>query len=274
MAITKYDDIIKAMTTSGKLQNTFFWSSGTLETTSAPMSKFFLDGFPGIGAAPSTNRSCTKDTAGAVFIGNPTGENAYYVGCSFAGLTNSASCMMIDRLCDTTGLSGTVATAQTTNLPTPALTRYTTGEGVLIGLQCWSPTGTTSVNVTCSYTNQAGTSGRTSVSTTFWTGGFGGGTLAPTAGQIQALPFQGQDYGCRAVASVTLSASTLTAGNFGVVLFKPIAVFDNLSVYGSNFDFVLNGCMEQKVDDACIDFLFTSGTATTKPYGNVNVLYA
>jgi len=274
MAITKYDDIIKAATTAGKMQNSFFFDSGVHEVN-GPMAKFMLDGFPALGAAPSTNRVCTKDTAGAIYVGNPTGENAYYVGASLGSLsTANHPTMLVDRLVDTTGLSGTVITAQTTNLPTPALTRYTDGKGVLIGLQCWGATGTTAVNVTCSYTNQDGTTGRTSPSVAFWTGNFGGGTLGPTGGQVQILPFQAGDYGCRAVASVTLSASTLTAGSFGVVLLKPIAIFEPFALRGNNFDFVLTGCMEQKIDNACLDTISQTVGSTATIYGMVHVLYA
>ena len=79
------------------------------------------------------------------------------------------------------------------------------------------------MTVTASYTNQAGTSGRTTTSVNFWSGGLGQATVPPTANQVQFLPLQSGDYGVRAVASVTLSASTLTAGNFGVFLFKPLA---------------------------------------------------
>lgn len=278
MAITKYDDVVKALTTTGKLQNIWFFKGGSTVESSAPSSSFFTEGLPSIGAAPSTNRVCTKDTAGAIFVGNPTGgEKAYLLGGSIQiNSANNVFAILCDRLVDTTGLSGTVATPQTTNLPTPTLTRYTDGKGVLIGLQCWTATGSTTANVTCSYTNQDGTSGRTSVSVVFWTGGYGGGTIAPTAGQIQILPFQAGDYGCRSVESVTLSTSTLTAGNFGVVLLKPLTIFNlgQATTLGYNYDLTLYGGLEEKIDETCYDIIYSANTTTPKIFGKLDVLYA
>ena len=117
------------------------------------------------------------------------------------------------------GLSGIVTTAQTTNLPTAALTRFTSGEGVMVGLCIWSNIGSTATTVTISYTNQAGTSGKISTATQI-----GGSNVANAAGRIIPIPLAAGDTGVRSVESVTLAATTGTAGNFGVCLFKPLAI--------------------------------------------------
>jgi hypothetical protein len=55
-----------------------------------------------------------------------------------------------------------------------------------------------------------------------WTGALGGGTLAPTSMQMQGPLFPTGDSGVTQVNTITLSASTTTAGDFGVALIGPI----------------------------------------------------
>lgn len=127
--------------------------------------------------------------------------------------------ILVDMLNVSGGLSGIVTTAQTTNLPTAALTRFTSGEGVMAGLCIWANIGATGTTATISYTNQAGTPGQISTATQI-----GGTSVANTAGRIIPIPLAAGDTGVRSVESVTLAATTGTAGNFGVCLFKPLAI--------------------------------------------------
>ena len=121
---------------------------------------------------------------------------------------------LIDILSAQGGLVGNVATEQTTNLPTAALTRYTNGVGVMIGLVILTSIGGTSTTITASYTNQAGVSGRITPAIAW------GSTSYPPL--LYILPLADGDTGVRSVESVTLAASTGTAGNIGVMLFKPL----------------------------------------------------
>jgi hypothetical protein len=43
--------------------------------------------------------------------------------------------------------------------------------------------------------------------------------------KFQIMPLQAGDRGVKSVESLTLSASTGTAGNFGLTLFRPIMTF-------------------------------------------------
>jgi hypothetical protein len=140
---------------------------------------------------------------------------------------SAASMMVVDLLNVSGGLNGTLTTAQTTNLPTAALTRYTSGEGVMAGIVIYTIIGTTATTVTISYTNSAGVSGRTSTATTI-----GGGFYRET-GLLIPIPLQAGDTGIRSIESVTLAATTGTAGNFGVCLFKPLAMISLESATGA-----------------------------------------
>lgn len=210
---------------------------------------------PPVGAAPTTAAVPTRTTTGALGQENPAGgSQKSIIGTRFSAL-NPGQYMLIDRLSHQGGLSGTVATAQTTNLPTSALTRYTSGAGVMIGLTIYTQIGTTATTVTASYTNQAGTSGRTTPLVAIGATGF------REAGRLILLPLQAGDTGVRAVASVTLAATTGTAGAFGVTLFTPLYVIcvpDGSGVLptggflsGSTF-----GGIPAVVDDSCLSLLY------------------
>jgi hypothetical protein len=139
-------------------------------------------------------------------------------------------------------------------LPTAALTRHTSGEGVFIGLVLYATVGTTGTTVTVRYTNQAGTANRVSTATTFGATGF------REVGRILMIPLQDGDTGVRSVEGVTVLATTATAGNFGVCLFKPLMTFSLDSTTGTiPLDAVSSGGMVGSMagfdDDACLTFM-------------------
>jgi hypothetical protein len=171
------------------------------------------------GAIASTGRNPTRSTLGALGQSNPTsGKQLFLLGMEHIGF-QQGSFLLYDRLYEIGGLSGTVTTAQTVSA---TLTRNTSGVdangvGNEIWLEIYSPIGTTATTITASYTNQAGTSGRTTQAATF------GGTNYREETRLIKLALQDGDTGVQAVASVTLAVSTGTAGNFGVTIAKPIS---------------------------------------------------
>lgn len=214
---------------------------------------------PSAGATPSTAVVPTSATAGALELVNG-GTGRLVMSAAIAnGNTGVASIIVCDRLSHQGGLSGTVTTAQTTNLPTAALTRYTSGVGVMAGLTVYTGVGATTTTFTVSYTNSAGTSGRISPATRI-----GGGN---TDGQstFMPIPLAEGDVGVKSVESVTLAATTGTAGNFGVTLYKPLYVISMMARESQNLASImgagLNGGLEEIVDNACL-FFVTCNTAT------------
>jgi hypothetical protein len=165
-----------------------------------------------------------------------------------------AMAVAIDLLNVSGGLSGTVTTEQTTNLPTAALTRHTGGDGVFIGIVIYALVGTTATTISVRYTNQAGTPNRTSPVTSFGATGF------REIGRLIQIPLQDGDTGVRSVEGVTVTATTGTAGNFGVCLFKPLMGFSLDSTTGTMpLDAVSSGgmigSMAEFDDDACLTFM-------------------
>lgn len=215
---------------------------------------------PNAGTAPSTAAAPDNTHASAVFQNPRLSSFTAPLYLAQAELSNAvqSGCtqMLIDRLSHQGGLSGIVATAQTTNLPTAALSRYTSGDGVMAALEIYTAVGATAQTATCSYTNQAGTAGRTSKPVAF------GATGNNAAGRFILLPLQDGDTGVRSVESVLLSGSTVTAGNFGVTLFKPIRQFSNAA--GQNqgiqtpyYDAILGGGgnLPEIIDTACLGLI-------------------
>lgn len=209
------------------------FSKGTTraQTPTASLYSWWLVA-PFAGAAPTTAAVTTRATTGALGQQNSAGTMRCVGSNSSCGSQDAwqethqgnqgfaASFIVADRLCHQGGLASSVKTAQTTNLPTAALTRYTSGVGVCAALENYATIGTTSVTATCSYTNQAGTAGQTSPAFKF----AGDGTQSSKAGAMFPMPLASGDSGVRAVASVTLSATSSPSGSFGVTLYVPLFV--------------------------------------------------
>lgn len=166
--------------------------------------------------------------------------------------------IVVDLLNISGGLSGILTTEQTTGLPTAPLTRYPSGEGVFAGLIIWSTIGSTPITVSINYTNQNGISNKISplVTLTASVGADRG------LGRIFLLPLASGDTGVQSVNSVTLSASTGTAGNFGVILFKPLSMIA-LNTGTSALDAVSSGgfvgSLSTIFPSACLSSILISG---------------
>jgi hypothetical protein len=213
---------------------------------------------PGAGAAPTSAVTPTRTTVGA--MGQLDAVGVQRLARALTSIANPAVWIVCDRLSHQGGLSGIVTTPQTTNLPTAALTRYTSGVGVLVALEIYSAVGTTLQAPTVEYTNQAGVGGRVSPPAWF------GGTDNREARRLIPVSLQAGDTGVRSVQSVTLGASTGTAGNFGVTLYRPLFPLIGSSTVTEpvRTDALLNlgGLMPVVEPGACL-FYATMGAANT-----------
>lgn len=171
-----------------------------------------------LGAIPTTAVVPDTDTLGALGQRDAgSGLQNSIIGYRLSAL-NPGVYIICDRLAHSGGLSGTSTAEQTTNLPTPTLTRHTSGVGVMIGLTIYTGVGSTATTVSAKYTNQSGTGSRATPLVQIGAGNFN----APN--RMILLPLQDGDSGVRSVEGVTLTATTGTVGNFGVTLFKPLYV--------------------------------------------------
>ena len=144
-------------------------------------------------------------------------------------MATAGSFLLFDRLGHNGGLSGTVTTAQTVNGTIPASRNAATdGSDVEWWLEWYTDTGSTAVTATVTYTNQSDVGSRTCTV-----------SLAATMRAGRMLPIQPTTAGdmIKSIQSVTLSATTGTAGSFGVTLTKryahaPVAVTNLVNTQG------------------------------------------
>lgn len=252
MAILTSDDLYAGLSAAQRRQ---LVKASVAAVAGRTMSLWTSAGFPTAGAAPGAAAIAipTSATTGALPFSNPGSGASYLAAAIGFSSTVSGTLIVYDRIAHSSALSGTVATAQTVG--GSALTRGGDHIGTRLFLECYSALGASASNVTCSYTNQAGTSGRTTVSQAM--------IASLPANTLVPLVLQSGDTGVQAVASVTLSATTGTAGNFGVTLMRELAripVF--LANVPTSHDAIALG-MPVIPDNACIAFAYVSTTTST-----------
>lgn len=233
-------------------------AAATVPIAGRPASLWRYDGinWPGGSASPATVAAPDKTTTGAL-LGwtNPGGGREKHLVQAFATGLVAGTLVIYDRLLHIGSKSGTVTTAQTV---AGSLTRNTGGVGNFAFIEIDTIIGTTGTTVTMSYTNQAGTSGRTSPAVVI------GGTGFREVSRVIMLPLQAGDTGIQSVQSVTLAATTGTAGAFSVVIAKPLAYL-GFGLAGSpgwrDFTTGLPGIPKIETD-ACITGLWMPNTTT------------
>lgn len=148
--------------------------------------------------------------------------------------------LLCDRLAHISGFSGTTPTGSPNTVAIGPNSRVGTPyTNVMAAVEIYSQVGTTSTTLTASYTNEAGTSGRTTPAIVF-----GGNNIGTREQQrFMVLPLQEGDSAVKSVESVTIAATTGTAGNWGITLFRPLAMFGT-GARGFSFlwDGMIGGC--------------------------------
>jgi len=157
----------------------------------------------------------TNVSDGTLRHANASGGRTKWLTGVTASCITPGTLLIYDRLGEQGGLSGALATTQTTNLPTSPLTRSTSGLGVQIFLEIHTTIGASGANVTVDYKNEDG------VSKTSPVVALGAGTQREQ-GRLIPVALSAGDLGVTSVEAVKLSISTGTAGSFGVVLAKPL----------------------------------------------------
>lgn len=258
MAITTFDGLIAAMAAGP----TIGFNKQSMGAPGTGWGSLFRSaGLPAAAAVPTSTSGVTLDRTSVGALPIPAPSATSYISSFECCATAVSTIAIADRLVESGGLNGTLTTAQTVG--TPALpARATTATDVEMWLEWYTGTGATAVTATVTYTNQVGVTGRTS-------------TLALAASvpgnRSLQMPLQAGDTGVQSVQSVLLSASTGSAGNFGVVLRRTLLTGP---IVAANIGFVQGYAetdLQRLPDNACVEVmsLFNSGTGTI--LGNVGV---
>ena len=225
MAISTRDQLIDAL---GNNSSRFVLDKASLANAAAGQfhSLWRATGQPGQGAIPAAAAVCDHTLVGAMGFSQQTAPATSYGAWANGVCSNSAVTIEIhDRLMHTGGLVGNVATAQTANLDVSANLATNNldarkGDANYSDIQWWlewyTDTGATAVTATVNVTYNDGT-----------TANLTGVSLAATRRASFMQPLNGlipaADSGkyIRGVNTVTLSATTGTAGSFGVTATRP-----------------------------------------------------
>lgn len=259
MAITTRDGIIAAL---GGNADRFLVDKASLASAAAGQlfSLWQAAGVPAPGAAPTTAAVCTKALTGSIGFTNQTAPATSYIDWAWMAFGNANSSVEVhDRLAHMGGLSGTVTTAQ------GALSLVTSSPGadrlgaadysdVQWWLEVYTAMGATGVNATVAVTYNDDSSGNLAAVAL-------GAT--PRAGRLYPLlPAVGGKW-VKAVTGVTLSATTGTAGNFGITATRSRAVIPAIPAnVPTVMDWASLGHVEVP-NDSCLQLLMLCSTTST-----------
>jgi hypothetical protein len=166
-------------------------------------------------ASGVAGQALTYPVTGARVRVSQDAQLAYFDGRSAAN--NAVVIALVDRLWENSGLSATLTTAQTVNsaaLPARDINGSSNGDGVMCAVEWSTGPGAGVPALSLSYTNQAGTSGRTATTTAV-------ASLGNGAWEIFDL--DAGDTGIRSIQSYTANA-TRTSGTFHLILFRIISM--------------------------------------------------
>lgn len=239
--------------------------TGTL-VAGRPFSTFYLAGIPGAAVAPTPGLAGAALTSYAGQIPfPPASENTHL---AYFQATSSAQAGIVekyDRLWHNSGFNITLATAQTVNsVAWPARDKNgaTSGAGVYLGVEVSTATGAGTPTITVSYTNSAGTAGRTGTNIVATVASSAAGTFYP-------IGLQAGDVGVQSVQTLTLSA-TWTSGTIHLVAYRLIMPL-GLSAAGIPASVnAVTGNLAREYDNTVPFIVFTpQTTATTQISGAV-----
>lgn len=211
----------------------FYKAAVTAEAAGVAHSSFYLAGRPGAATAPSPGLAGAALTSYAGQIPFPAavgGENVYLARFEGAQAANVGGLMLADRLWHNSGFTVTTTTAQTVNSaawPARDIDGSTNGKGVMVAVEVSTATtnGSAITNMTMSYTNEAGTSGRTATIASF--------PATAVAGTFVPFLLAAGDGGVRSIQSLTLGTSLLT-GTVHLVAYRQIATLPTPLANASN----------------------------------------
>jgi hypothetical protein len=224
-------------------------------------------GYPTVGATPGAAAVCSDATTGAHKLPARTGGQDRVIGHSFMNFTLAGNTLIFeDRMAHMGGLNGTLTTAQTVSLDASVTTsnlverRGASDYSELKWyLEWYTATGATGVNATVAVTYVDDTTSNIVIALPATVAASRRYEIQPTNGKF-----------IKSVQSVTLSATTGTAGSFGVTVCRPIVhIITDVNNKGLNFDWAQLGAREV-YDNSCLTTsVLCNATATGAILGNI-----
>lgn len=260
MAITTRDQLIDALANN---TSRVVIDKASLANTAAGQffSLWSSAGIPAAGAIPGAAAIPTNATTGAIQFNQQTLPVTSYIAWLRAAMGNAVSTFEIhDRVAHMAGLSGTVTTAQsaTIDVLTLGLSADRRGDASYNDLQWWieihTALGATGVNATVNVTYDDASTGNLAVIAL-------GAT--PRVGRLYPLLSAVAGRYIRGVNTVTLSATTGTAGSFGITCTRPRTGIDSaVANFATTYDWAQLGLPEVP-SGSCLFFISLCSTTST-----------
>lgn len=270
--ITSRDELVNALANNA---SRVVWDKASIASQIAGgfASLWRATGTPAQGNIPTSAALCTKALLGAIGFNNQTSPATSYLGWHTLATGNTNTNLEIhDRLAHFGGLSGIVTTSQNTtglNLATLGLSAERRGDAnysdVIWWLEWYTATGATASNATVSVTYDDDSTGNLAVIAV-------GGSVAASR-MIQLAPAIAGRF-IKGINSVTLSASTGTAGNFGITATRPRTGMSTILANKiENFTWQQLGLPEIPNDSCLFGVMLCSTTSTGTVRGQAKIAH-
>lgn len=264
MAIETFDQLVNALANNAS-RVVLDKASLANQTAGRYCSLWRATGIPAQGAIPTTAAACTNATLGGIQFAQQTAPATSYIGILNAVGSNSAYTLEVhDRLAHRGGLVLNVTTPQAVDLDLDLLgiSADRIGDPTYGDVQCWLEVygdgGATASNATINVTFDDDTDANVNVQAV-------GGTIR--VGNCFSVDFlrttaqQGKNI--KRVNTVTLSASTGTAGNFGFNFTRPRMYLPmSLANLVNKADWSQTGLSEVP-NGSCLQFMMIPSTTSS-----------
>lgn len=264
MTITTRDQLINAL--GNNASRVVLDKANLANQTAGRMCSFWrATGQPAQGAIPAAAAICTNATQGGVPFNQQTAPmESYLAYMAVMGFNSGSSFEIHDRLAHMGGLILNVTTSQTVSLDLEALSVPAERIGssdfgdVQTWLEVYGDGGATASNATINVTFHDNSSGNLN------TLAVGGTIRIGNLFSVDALRTTAQQgLNIKRINSVTLSASTGTAGNFGFTFTRPRAYLPApLANKSEVFDWAQLG-LPVVPNGSCLMFMVTSSTTSS-----------
>lgn len=267
MTIQTRDQLINAM---GNNFSRFLLDKANIVSQAAGtyVSLWRATGQPGQGAIPAATATCNNTTVGAIGFTQQVSPATSYIVYTDLATGNSAMTLEIhDRLAHMGGLNGTLTTAQTVSLDINTLAGTDNiserkGDADFSDVSWWlewyTATGATAVTATVNVTYNDGTTGNLT--------GLSLAAARPASFMVALntqIPSASAGKFIRGVNTVTLSATTGTAGSFGVTATRlKVAVGSPIANYKVTADWAQLGLPHIPNSAALFPIVLTSTTSS------------
>jgi hypothetical protein len=265
MGFTSYNDIINAISVSGKIFDYFFWKSAPVVQAAGQWgSMWYANGEPGAGADPAATPGTQYDNViASIYAPDCDPETRH--GLTFGAVSSqNLSLMLYDRLIGVSGLA--LGSTGDKNISSSALPRYTDGIGVMAALEITTGSTAAGTMSLSSYTDEhdAGSAGPSF-------------SLPAAATAIRTwvpIPLQAGDHGIKSATTLNVSVAA-TGGVANFILYKPLVTIPLLANLWNEKDLVLQlSGLPRLYDGHCLALAYLA-TGTTAPniYGQLRAAY-